>query len=179
VRNRENKEIIMLPFLGEIRLFPYSFAPSNWALCQGQLLPISQYSALYSLLGTTYGGDGVSNFGLPDLQGRVAIHYGTGLSYHAMGQKAGITDVVLGVNEIPQHNHTMTASTADGTQKTASGAMLAKTTASTYKGTVTTPATLSSQAVNYSGSNLTHSNLQPFQAINYCIALQGIFPSRN
>ena len=174
------------PFVAEIRIFPYTFAPSGWAFCAGQLLPISQNTALFSLIGTFYGGNGTSNFALPDLRGRAATHMGqgTGLSPYNLGQSGGTETVTLTYNEMPQHSHAVAASSglatvstpaSDATLATSSGGLLA------YDGSNTEPVVtaLSPAAVGTSGGSLPHNNLMPYLVLEFCIALQGIFPARN
>lgn len=184
----------MEPFIGEIIMFGGNFAPRGWALCDGQLLPISQNQALFSILGTTYGGDGRTTFGLPDLRGRVAMHEGSGpgLTPRNLGAKGGTETVTLNVNEMPSHNHTLIATAAvnvgaEGkgvaTSSTAAGNFLGNS-ADTYRDTGG-GGTLNSGAVSVSGNTANagnqqaHNNMQPFLAINYIIALQGLFPSRS
>jgi microcystin-dependent protein len=178
-------------FVAEIRIFPFNFAPKGWAMCAGQLIPISQNTALFSLLGTTYGGDGKSTFALPNLQGRVPIQQGQGpgLSLYDLGQVAGEEAVTLLQTEMPQHNHGFSASTAQGSTASSNGGQLAKGLAgsktqsnvgnlySTALGNATTP--LSPTAMGLTGGNLPHNNLMPYLTLNYCIALQGIYPPRS
>jgi microcystin-dependent protein len=163
----------MTPFLGQIMIVSFSFPPKGWTFCNGQLLPINSNQALFSLLGTTYGGDGRVNFGLPNLQGR--IPNGVGGSYN-LGQLGGVPAVTLNISEIPFHNHIWNASSTAGTDPKAEGTVLAG--ASVY-----TPAPLDSSmkagAVTSVGGSQPHNNLMPYLVLNYCIALQGIFPSQN
>ncbi len=178
------------PFLGEIRVFGFNFAPRGWLQCNGQTLAISQYAALFSLLGTTYGGNGTSTFQLPNLQGRVAISQGNGagLSPYVIGEVAGTENVTLLVNQIPSHNHAVNAcTTTSGNVPQPAGAYPAtvQITGETKGGTVNVYSTASPNAImnpnmiGLQGGNLPHSNLQPFLVVNYCIAIAGIFPSRN
>ncbi len=172
----------MEPFIGMIILFPYNFAPRGWAFCQGQLLPIAQYTALFSLLGTTYGGDGRVTFGLPDLRGRVPISQGTGpgLSPNSLGQVGGQENVTLLQTQIPAHSHTLNASSVAGNQSSPTGNVLGNTgnfDTEYYNGAPST--TMHSESIGASGGNQPHNNLPPFLVLNYCIALEGIFPSRN
>lgn len=163
------------PFLAEVRIVGFNFAPRGWAFCDGQVLPINQNQSLYSLLGTTYGGDGRTSFALPDMRGRTPIHVGNG---HREGQKSGEESHTLAANEMPQHDHVMRASAADGTVIAPVGNFLARATVPTY----TTPANLVDMnvgAVAGVGGGQAHENMQPYLALNFCIALQGLFPSRN
>jgi microcystin-dependent protein len=162
------------PFLSEIRLFSFGFPPKGWALCNGQLLPINQNQALFSLLGTTYGGDGRVNFALPDLRGRVPIHVGSG---HTLGERAGEQSHTLAPAESPQHTHAANASSANGSTNFATGNVLAAA-GNLYAGPSNLTA-LNAASVTSVGGSQAHLNMQPFLAVNFCIALQGIFPSPN
>lgn len=168
------------PFLGEIRLLPYNFAPKGWAFCSGQLLPINQNQALFSLLGTTYGGDGRTTFALPDLRGRVPISSGTGpgLSNYALGEQSGSENNTITVSQLPSHSHPVQASAAAAALKTPAGAVPGKTKGKTYDaatdGTVMDPAT-----IGPTGGGQPFRVVQPLLTLNFCIALQGIFPSRS
>jgi microcystin-dependent protein len=172
-------------FIGTISLFGFNFAPRGWAMCAGQLLPISQNSALFALLGTMYGGDGIQTFGLPDLRGRVAVGMGNGpgLSPYNQGQMAGSETVTLLQTEMPMHNHLLNVSGSGATSTTPSGNVLAvsalpdESPVNTYGPTPN--ATANPQAIGMAGGNQPHQNIQPYLALNYCIALEGIFPSRN
>lgn len=164
------------PFLGEIRLFAGNFAPKGWAFCDGQLLPISQNTALFSILGTTYGGNGQTTFALPDLRGREPIHagQGPGLQSYTLGESAGEEAVTLNVNQLPAHTHAQPATNADeGTNKPGS-AVPAKggVYAGSSDGTTMSPTTVS-------GGSQPHDNRSPYLTVSFIIALQGIFPSRN
>jgi len=168
------------PFLSEIRIFAFNFAPKGWALCNGQLMAINQNQALFSLLGTTYGGNGVNNFQLPDMQGRVPMHMGQGWgSNFAIGQRGGEENHTLSPSEIPQHNHSLMASSAAASTNDPANTMLATTDASNRSYGASADTFLAVPSVGYAGSNQAHSNLQPLTVLNFCIALQGIFPSRN
>jgi len=168
------------PFLGEIRVFGFNFAPVGWAFCQGQLLPIAQNTALFSLLGTTYGGDGIQTFALPDLRSRVPVGFGQGpgLSSYVLGQQSGTENVTLTQVQMPQHSHTVQANDSPGTATRPAGGVLARTGAGTYA-TSTDGTTMLTNMVSGSGGSQPHTNLQPLLGINFCIALQGIFPSRS
>lgn len=171
----------MEPFIGQIQLFGFNFAPRGWAFCEGQLLAISQYTALFSLLGTTYGGDGRTTFGLPDLRGRVPIGPGTGpgLSTYRWGQKGGQERVTLNINEIPSHTHTMMATTVAGSSSNPSGMLLAETGALDKEYGTGALTAMNNQAIGQMGGNQPHNILQPYLAVYYCIALVGVFPSRS
>jgi microcystin-dependent protein len=164
------------PFLSEIRMMSFVFAPKGWALCNGQLLPINQNQALFSLLGTTFGGDGRVNFALPDLRGRTPIHVGSG---HTLGERGGEPAHTLSIAEIPEHPHVANATSATATTSTpSSGVMLAQSTASQlYSPTATNLVTMDPRALTNTGGSQAHLNMQPFLTLSFCIALQGIFPS--
>jgi microcystin-dependent protein len=169
------------PFLAEIRIFGFNFAPRSWAQCDGQILPINQNQSLYSLLGTTYGGDGRTSFALPDLRGRTPIHVGSsnGTNY-AQGQKGGEEAHPLSVGEMPQHLHTLRASTNHANVDTPSStSLLARSAEQTYHALGTSTADLNSQSIASVGIGQAHQNMQPYLAANFCIAIQGLFPSRN
>jgi microcystin-dependent protein len=163
------------PFMAEIRLFSFGFAPRSWALCNGQLLPINQNQALFSLLGTTYGGDGRVNFGLPNLQGRVPIHVGNG---HTLGERGGAATHTLGTSELPGHSHSLSVSNDAATGRNLTGNVFAVGDAN-YAGPVGAATSLLPSSVSNIGGSQPHNNMQPFLTINFCIALQGIFPSQN
>jgi len=176
------------PFLGEIRAFGFNFAPKAWAMCNGQLLSIQQNAALFSLLGTTYGGNGVNTFALPDLRGRTAVNQGQGpgLSNYTLGEVIGTETVTLITNQIPQHNHLWAANNATGDIPSPSGNFLSgakiptnNTPVPTYAapGGATVP--LAAAMIGIAGGNQPHQNMQPYLVVTYCIALSGIFPSRN
>jgi microcystin-dependent protein len=162
------------PFLSEIRIMSFNFAPKGWAMCNGQLLPINQNQALFSLLGTTYGGDGRVNFALPDLRSRVPIHTGSG---HTLGEKGGEQAHTLTMNEMPAHNHIVQASSANGASVLPTDGVLAAA-AGLYGDPVQLTALLPASVTNVGGSQA-HLNIQPFLTLTFCIALQGIFPSQN
>src|SRR5688572_33507733 len=163
------------PFLSEIRIMSFVFAPKGWALCNGQLLPINQNQALFSLLGTTFGGDGRVNFALPDLRGRTPIHVGSG---HTLGEKGGEQAHTLSIAELPTHVHLVTASSTDGNVPVPTGALLARTTNNIYN-TANNLVALNPGTVTNTGGSQAHLNMQPFLTLSFCIALQGIFPSPN
>lgn len=166
------------PYLSEIRLMSFDFAPSGWALCNGQILPISQNQALFSLLGTTYGGDGQTSFALPDLRGRAPAHVGSGLG---LGQRAGEERHTLAMAELPQHAHQARASGAPATVGSigGSGTDVAAVAGASIYGGATGATSLNPGSVSNAGGGQAHENMQPFTVLNFCIALQGIFPSPN
>lgn len=173
----------MDPFVAEIRIFPFNFAPKGWAWCDGQLLPLSQNTALFSLLGTTYGGNGKSNFALPDLQGRAPMHpgQGPGLSLHDLGETGGSETVSLLESEIPSHSHGLRATVEDGTQ----GSLTPGITVATSVGGMLYQSNTSGNTVEMNPSALApaggdqpHNNLMPYLTFYFCIALQGVFPPR-
>jgi microcystin-dependent protein len=166
------------PFLSEIRIFSFVFAPKGWALCNGQLLPINQNQALFSLLGTTFGGDGRVNFALPDLRADVPIHVGNG---HTLGEKAGQPAHTLSINELAGHQHLVDATTIPATTNTPTNTTLtAQSTASNlYWSAASNLIAMLPAAVANVGGSQPHLNMQPFLTLSFCIALQGIFPSPN
>lgn len=169
------------PFVAEIRIFPFNFAPKGWAWCDGQLLPLSQNTALFSLLGTTYGGNGKSNFALPDLQGRAPMHpgQGPGLSLHDLGEQSGTETVTLIASEVPAHSHTLRADTVDvgDTNVPSPSASFAQSAGGTaYQPTSDTQ--LSGSALAPAGGDQPHNNMQPYLTFYFNIALQGVFPPR-
>lgn len=165
------------PFMSEIRIFSFNFPPRGWALCNGQLLPINQNQALFSLLGTTYGGDGRVNFALPDLRGRVPISMGGG---HTLGETLGEAAHTLSSAELPAHSHFLMASTAAATTgNPGPGLMLAPTVGSPGYGQPTGLTAMDPSSLSNVGGSQAHQNMQPFLTLSVCIALQGIYPSRN
>jgi len=176
------------PFVAEIRIFPFNFAPKGWAFCDGQILPISQNTALFSLLGTTYGGDGKSTFALPNLQGAVPLHagQGPGLSLWDLGESQGSDTVSLLESEIPAHSHAVNAKTQNAGASDPTGGFLAaghfggaQGGAVNYYLTTNNPQTLlSGNAIAPAGGDQPHNNLMPYLTLNFCIALQGVFPPR-
>ena len=171
------------PFLAEVRIVGFNFAPRGWAFCDGQILPINQNQSLYSLLGTTYGGDGRTSFALPDLRGRTPIHVGrsNGGQDHLLGSKSGEENHTLSAAEMPQHKHTPRARGATGNRDEPQGKLPARASFDMY-GAVPTGTNVkhfASGAVGNVGGGQAHENMQPYLTLNYCIALQGLFPSRN
>jgi microcystin-dependent protein len=166
-------------YIGEIRLFAGNFAPAGWAFCEGQVMPIASNDTLFNLIGTTYGGDGVSTFGLPDLRGRVPIHQGTNRqgTFYVQGQRAGVESVTLTTAQIPGHTHPVSASTANGTQAGPGNKVLAS--GIPMYVTDTPDQTLNAASVRPSGGNQPHENRQPFLCVSFIISLFGVFPSQN
>jgi len=164
------------PFLSEIRIMSFVFAPKGWALCNGQLLPINQNQALFSLLGTTFGGDGRVNFALPDSRARTPIHVGSG---HTLGERGGAQAHTISQAELPAHNHTMQAVDITATSAVPSGMLPAASSAFEAYRPPTSLAAMSPSSVTNAGGSQAHLNMQPFLTISFCIALQGIFPSPN
>jgi microcystin-dependent protein len=180
------------PYLGQISMFGGNFAPSGWAFCNGQLLSISQYTALYSLIGTYYGGDGQSTFALPNLISRLPIHVGQGigLSYYSLGQVGGVTDVTLTMATMPGHNHPLNATTAQATTGTIGTTVLPGKPFSSTENLLfyaaqgqgqpaLTPVAMAAGACGFNGSNLPHNNMMPSLCITFIIALTGAYPSRS
>jgi len=171
------------PFVAEIRIYPFNFAPKGWAFCDGQLLPLSQNTALFSLLGTTYGGNGKTNFALPDLQGRGAMQpgQGPGLSLHDLGETGGSDTVTLLESEIPAHSHALQASPQPGEDASPnSQEALARSVGASLYQTVTNTniVQLGAGALAPTGGDQPHNNMMPYLTLNFCIALQGVFPPR-
>lgn len=173
------------PFVAEIRIFPFNFAPKGWAFCDGQLLPISQNTALFSLLGTTYGGDGKSTFALPNLQGSAPMHpgQGAGLSLHDLGEVGGVESVTLLVSEIPLHQHGVgRAANVAGDSVVPTNSVWAQSGAGRGAAAlyIAGPPTgkVNQNSLMPSGGSLPHNNMQPYLTLNFCIALQGVFPAR-
>ncbi len=163
------------PFLAEIHIFGFNFPPRGYAACDGQILPINQNQSLYSLLGTTYGGDGRTTFALPDLRGRVPVHFGNGIQ---LGQRGGEEGHTLTTQEIPAHTHNLQASSQTPNRESPQGNFLSGSPLNPYS-SATPNTTLNNGSVANAGASQPHENMQPFQVINFCIALQGMFPSRN
>jgi len=164
------------PFLSEIRIMSFGFPPKGWALCDGQLMPINQNQALFSLLGTTYGGDGQVTFGLPDLQGRTPMHMGNG---HTLGERGGEQGHTLNISEIPTHTHQVLASNATAGSPSAAGNLWCPNAANNPYGPAASLTNLAPGAITTIGGSQAHPNMQPFLTLSFCIALQGIFPSQN
>src|SRR5687768_5908657 len=167
------------PFLSEIRLMSFAFAPKGWALCNGQLLPINQNQALFSLLGTTFGGDGRVNFALPDLRGRTPIHVGSG---HTLGEKGGEQAHTLSIAELPEHVHVLNAVAVpapDPEPTPRTNNLLSESTAQALYGAPAALTAMAPASVQNVGGSQAHLNMQPFLTLSFCIALQGIFPSPN
>ncbi|MFT4626805.1 MAG: microcystin-dependent protein [Myxococcota bacterium] len=172
----------MTPFLGQIMMFGGNFAPRGWAMCDGQLLAISQYSALFSILGTTYGGDGVSTFGLPDLRSRSPMHAGTGpgLGHKTLGAKGGHETVTLTTNQLPAHNHTLIADNKNAKQTSPVGNYLAISDGiDVYRDDIDSPAALNSGSIGPAGGGQSVNIESPYQVVTIVIALEGVYPSRS
>ena len=175
------------PFIGEIKPFAFNFAPRNYALAQGQLMPIAQYTALFSILGTTYGGNGQTNFALPDLRGRAAIGQGQGpgLSDYVLGEEIGSESVTVLSTEMPSHTHQMMGGTVTNAPTQVSGTPVAgamfgaSSPGKAYVATAAALTPMAPQTIGIAGGSQPHNNIQPRLGINYCVAIQGIFPARN
>jgi microcystin-dependent protein len=163
------------PFLSEIRIMSFGFPPKGWATCDGQLLPINQNQALFSLLGTTYGGDGRVNFGLPDLRSRVPVHMGSG---HTLGERAGEQAHTLSISELPTHTHTAVGAAVDGTLPSPATNFLGQSLKNPYHAADNNLGALAPGSLANVGGSQAHLNMQPFLVLNFSIALQGIFPSQ-
>ena len=168
------------PFVGEIRMFGFNFPPQGWALCDGQLLAISQNAALFSLLGTTYGGDGMTNFALPDLRSRVPVSQGQGegLSAYAEGQAGGTETVTLTAAQMPAHTHAVNASSSPAASERPAGRVLARSPDHSYIPEPDTSTVMNAKMLGDAGNSQPHDNIQPYLVLNFCIALQGVFPAR-
>lgn len=169
------------PYVGEIRMFAGNFAPVGWMFCSGQTLPISENDVLFQLIGTTYGGDGEETFNLPNLQSRVPIHMGTGPdgTTYQIGEQAGVEQVTLSTQQIPNHTHTFTGSTANASDPNPAGNVLATSANVQLYAVETVAAALAPSVISSVGGSQPHENCQPFLCINYIISLFGIFPSQN
>jgi microcystin-dependent protein len=166
-----------LPYVGEIRLVGFNFAPLGWAFCDGSLLSIAENEVLFNLIGTTYGGDGQNTFALPDLRGRVPVHQGTGQSTYVMGQAGGVENVALTTGQIPSHTHALAASSALATPAAFKAAMLGSSTTASYYGTGTPTTAMAAGALVPVGGSQQHENVAPSLALNFIISLFGVFPS--
>lgn len=168
-------------FVAEIRIFPFSFAPKGWAFCDGQLMAISQNTALFSLLGTFYGGDGKSNFALPNIQGCSVLHQGQGpgLSDYVIGQTSGSQTVTLIQSEMPAHSHNLMATTGGADDNTPESNVFARPSTNVYAPGNSPVTAMAPLALAIAGGSLPHNNMQPYLTLNFCIALQGIFPPRS
>jgi len=169
------------PFISEIKIVGFNFAPRNWALCDGQILPINQNQSLYSLLGTTFGGDGRTSFALPDLRGRSAMHFGTdpgGVLPYRLGQKGGAESVTLNTSHLPAHNHPLNALAGTADESEVKDSRPARTEVSQYADSGAVVA-MGNDSLGASGAGRAHENMQPYLAITFVIALTGVFPSRN
>jgi microcystin-dependent protein len=169
------------PFVAEIRIFAFNFAPKGWAFCDGQILPLSQNTALFSLLGTTYGGDAKTNFALPNMQGNAPMHpgQGPGFSLHDLGETGGSQTVSLLESEIPSHSHQVSVSVRDATSRLPAGLLLAKGIGvQVYANPAAPTVSLNENALTPAGGDQPHNNMQPYLTLNFCIALQGVFPPR-
>ncbi len=168
------------PFVGEIRMFGFNFEPQGWAFCDGQLLSISQNAALFSLLGTTYGGDGVSTFALPDLRSRVPVSQGQGegLSSYAEGQAGGTETVTLTPAQMPAHTHAVSASSSPAASERPACRVLARSPDHSYVPEPDTDTVMNPKMIGEAGNSQPHDNIQPYLVLNFCIALQGVFPAR-
>ena len=164
------------PFLSEIRIMSFNFAPKGWALCDGQLLPINQNQALFSLLGTTFGGNGQTNFALPDNRARAPIHVGNS---HTLGERAGEAAHTLSISEMPTHTHAASAASESGSALLPTSNLLASGTPQRYHAPDGNLAALNAATLPNTGGSQAHENMQPYLTLNFCIALQGIFPSQN
>jgi microcystin-dependent protein len=170
------------PFVAEIRIFPFNFAPKGWAFCDGQLMPLAQNTALFSLLGTAYGGDGKSNFALPGLQARAPMHRGDGpgLSPRVLGETGGWETVTLVASELPVHAHALSGSSNPATTMDPAGALPAAVSGKLYRPSFGSgPVSMAPESVPPAGGGQPHNNMQPYLTLNFCIALQGVYPPRS
>jgi len=169
------------PFIAEIRIFGFNFAPRDWAFCNGQLLPIAQNTALFALVGTTYGGDGRTTFALPNLQARAPMHVGNGpgLTSRRVGERGGEETVTLTTAQLPGHGHKLQCNSGDANSQSAAGTFLAKELGPAQMYAASDGANMAADAVGVSGEGQAHANMQPYLALSFCIALIGLFPSRN
>ncbi|SFC55536.1 phage tail protein [Flavobacterium phragmitis] len=170
----------MDPFVAEIRIFPFNFPPRGWAFCNGQLLPISQQTSLFSLLGTTYGGDGKSTFALPDIQGRTPMQpgQGPGLSLHDLGETGGTETVTLLESEIPSHSHSLMAATSNSQSISPTNNSFGRGNPVRVYSTGVANTDMSANSINPTGGSVPHNNMMPYLTMNFCIAIQGVYPPR-
>ena len=166
----------MEPYLGQITTFGFNFAPQGWALCNGQLLSIAENEALFNLIGTTYGGDGVNTFALPDLRGRVSLHHS---GAHPMGEYAGCETVALSINQMPSHAHVAMAADVPGSQTSPAGNDWARDSGGRTVFSATAGAAMAADALSPAGGGSGHANMAPFLVVNFCIAVEGVYPSQN
>lgn len=170
-------------YIGEIRAFGFNFAPYSWMFCNGQLLSISSYTALFSIIGTTYGGNGTTNFALPNLQGQIPMHWGNGPTTTVIGQVQGVPNVSLTTQQIPQHTHTATVAKGTAAERSASPgptSYLAELVPSpVWLAAPTLGPQFAPNAISMAGSSIPHNNMQPFQVLNFCICFNGVFPTRS
>jgi microcystin-dependent protein len=168
------------PFIAEIRIFGFNFAPRFWAFCDGQILSIAQNTALFSLLGTTYGGNGQSTFALPDMRGSAPMFFGQGpgLSLRDLGERAGMETVTLVTSEIPAHQHTLAGLNQPANSTSPAGNVLARSSGGAAYSTASNPVNMNAQAIDVAGGSQPHNNMMPYLTLNFCIALAGIFPPR-
>lgn len=168
------------PYVGEIRMFAGNFAPAGWQFCDGSILPISEYETLFNLIGTTYGGDGQSNFAMPDLRGRLPIHQGSGAgSTYVLAETGGVEQVTLNTNQIPNHSHNFVAISAAATSNNATNNLMGASPSVDMFGGISPDVNLNATAIGQTGGNQPHTNLQPYLCVNFIISLFGIFPSPN
>lgn len=178
-----HKAVAQDPYLGEIRIFAGNFAPVGWMFCNGDALSIADNTALFSIIGTTYGGDGLVTFNLPDFRGRVPMHVGAttgpGMSPHSLGEQAGSENVSIGVENLPPHTHPMLCSTAPGNTSSPAGAYFAESGATDKEYSTTITTSMNPGAVGFTGNNVPFYNMKPYLGLNFIIAVQGIYPTQN
>jgi len=169
------------PFIGEIRIFSFNFAPRGWLMCNGQLLSIQQNAALFSILGTTYGGDGIRTFALPNFEGRAPIHWGSaaGGGSFVLGEQGGETNHTLLIGELAAHTHTLNGNNAAANTPDPASAIYANSTVSIYNNVASSHIPMAADVLSHVGGNQSHNNMQPYLVLNFCIATVGLFPSRN